>query len=186
MRLVEFLILILEAHAESLLRLAAFFGEDALFEILEDYGDRYTELTHGKPEARAQALIHGLIQEKKLTPPLARETSFAYQAIEGAVQNLQLPPPLEFHLWAYPFYRSFIESELDLDSKIAAATPFQAADTGSEMVEEAVSQAESWIQGLPLPPQVSKPAERAGFVPWLRFRTTALRRIGKRPIGPVY
>ena len=182
MRLVEFLMLLLEAHGESLLRLAAFFGEDELFEILENYGDRYSELTEGVPEKKARALI----QKLELLPPIRSEAGLAYQALEGTVQNLNLPPPLEFHLWAYPFYRAFVESELDLDSRIAASGPFHAADTGTILVEEAVAQAEAWIHHMPLPPQVSKPAERAAYVPWLRFRTNALKRIGKRPIGPVY
>ena len=45
MRLVEFLIFLLEAHAHTLHRLAALFGEEMLLHMLEESGDKIAELT---------------------------------------------------------------------------------------------------------------------------------------------
>jgi hypothetical protein len=108
--------------------------------------------------------------------------SSPYAEIEGAVREFKLPSPLEFHLWAYPHYRAFIESELDLDSRIPGA----GHDVGLALVDEAVMKAEEWIRSLPIADEFRKQAESAAHVPWLRFRTQALKRIGKRPMGPVY
>ncbi|MGZ3688923.1 MAG: hypothetical protein ACXVBW_11515, partial [Bdellovibrionota bacterium] len=106
----------------------------------------------------------------------------AYAQLESAVHEFKLPAVLEFHLWAYPHYRAFIESPLDLNSRILGP----GNDAGLALVDEAVAQAEAWVKKLPLPPEASAHASRAAHVPWLRFRTTVLKRIGKRPMGPVY
>lgn len=171
MRLAEFLVSILQAHAQTLQRLAALFGEEELIEIIENAGDLFpSEL---KPE-----------WVESLDPPAsgAPSASSAYSELEGSVQELNLSPILEFYLWAYPTYRSFIESELDLNARIrGSGTPI-----GVDMVDTAVEQAEHWIRHLRLPAAQSQLATRAAHVPWLRFRTEVLKRIGRRPLGPVY
>jgi hypothetical protein len=175
MRLVDFLILLLETHAETLRRLAAFFGEEEFFEILEASGDE--EDAEKKDNSDNQKILE-LVLEK----PLPGASESVYQELEGAVQEFNLPAILEFHLWAYPHYRAFIESPLDLNSRI----PGPGGNTGTALVEEAVEQAKNWIKRLHIPSHLGVQAERAAFVPWLRFRTTALKRIGRRPLGPVY
>ncbi|MCM2277554.1 MAG: hypothetical protein NDJ89_05710 [Oligoflexia bacterium] len=172
MRIVEFLCQLLEAHAETLRRLAALLGEERLLEVLEEAGEREAE----RP-ASAPIELHA---EKLLAPQSSGGS--AYQELEGAVREFGLPAVLEFHLWAYPHYRAFIESPIDLDSRI----PGPGGDTGTVLVEEAVAQAAAWVRKLPLPSQLGLQAERAAHVPWLRFRTQTLRRIGRRPLGPVY
>lgn len=175
MRLVDFLICLLEAHADTLKRLAAFFGEERLLEILESAGENEDEATKRDP-----IVIH--LNERELERPAFGGSTSVYQELEGAVRDFDLPEFLEFHLWAYPHYRAFIESPLELDSRI----PGPGGDTGTALVEEAVAQARAWIKTLPLPPQIGLQAESAAHVPWLRFRTNVLKRIGKRPMGPVY
>jgi hypothetical protein len=175
MRLVDFLVLLLETQAETLRRLAAFFGEEEFFEILEASGDE-EEPTPSDRAGKPQIL------DLQLEKPLQGSSENVYQALEGAVQELNLPAILEFHLWAYPHYRAFIESPLDLNSRI----PGPGGNTGTVLVEEAVEQAQAWIRKLHIPSHLGPQAERAAFVPWLRFRATALKRIGRRPLGPVY
>ncbi|MCM2321702.1 MAG: hypothetical protein NDJ90_00390 [Oligoflexia bacterium] len=174
MRIVDFLCQLLEAHAETLRRLAALLGEEALLELLENAGD--TE--QAVPE-RGDAFIERTAS-RLLAPQ--RSGGSAYQQLEGAVHEFGLPAVLEFHLWAYPHYRAFIESPIDLESRI----PGPGGDTGTALVEEAVAQAQAWVRHLPLPSQLGLQAERAAHVPWLRFRTNVLKRIGRRPMGPVY
>ncbi len=176
MRLVEFLILLLEAHAQTLQRLAAVFGEDELIEILENAaeGANYTA-----PSSQKILQFHPDWMEQARA---GEDTSLAYTELEGAVREMGLAPMLEFHLWAYPHYRAFIEGPINLNSRIRGG----GSNAGVALVEEALSQANAWIRALPLPPAASAQAERAAEVAWLRFRANALRKIGRRPMGPVY
>lgn len=170
MRLVEFLIHLLEAHAETLKRLAALLGEERLLELLDEAGE------HGHEAEEKIVALHS-----ELEPPKSGSGGSAYQELEGAVRELHLPAVLEFYVWAYPHYRAFIESPLDLNSRI----PGTGGETGSMLVEEAVTQNQAWVRKLPIPPQISEQVERTAYVPWLRFRTTVLKKIGKRPMGTV-
>lgn len=178
MRLVDFLIALLEAHAETLKRLAALFGEERLLEILEASGD--DDL--GTDPTKRRGPVVTRLQPKDLESAPGASGSSTYQELEGAVHDFGLPAVLEFHLWAYPHYRAFIESPLELSSRI----PGPGGETGTALVEEAVAQAQAWVRSLHIPPQIGIQAERAAHVPWLRFRTNVLKRIGKRPLGPVY
>lgn len=169
MRLVEYLIQLLEAHAQTLQRLAAFFGEERLIELLE-------EEPHPEPRVPTRisaSWFDGILPGRSSSP---------YTELEGAVREFNLPAVLEFHLWAYPPYRDFIESPLDLNSRIQGP----GGEAAGVMVEEAVAQARAWMRRLPIRPEVASQAEQAAYIPWLRFRTQVLKQIGKRPLGPVY
>jgi hypothetical protein len=172
MRLVEFLILILEAHGQTLTRLAAILGEDVLLEMLESAGEG-DEATGKIPSTE--------LELPELDPPQGG-SGVPYAELEGSVREMKLPAVLEFHLWAYPHYRAFIESSLNLNARIRGS----GSDQGIQLVDAAIAEAREWVRKLPLPPQISQQAERAAEIPWLRFRTLALKRIGKRPLGPVY
>lgn len=177
--LAEFLIYLLQAHGETLKRLAALLGEDNLVSVLELAGERDAtrDGTTGVPAS--PSFNFGLFEDSAGTLPSCDP---AYRELEGAVHDLQLPAPLEFHLWAYPSYRALIESPLELTTRI----PGPGGDAGIELVDVAIAQAQAWVEQLGLPEPFSSQARRAAHVPWLRFRTQALKRIGKRPIGPVY
>lgn len=172
MRLVEFLISLMTAHAQTLQRLAALFGEEEMLEMLETAGESEEIIETFEPKALS------LLREA----PLGTGPSSPYAELEGAIHDLGLSEVQEFHLWAYPLYRAYIESELDLNTQIKGASP----DCGPTMVDEAIAQAEAWVRKLPIPPSLAQQAERAAQVPWLRFRTDVLKRIGRRPLGPVY
>jgi hypothetical protein len=180
MRLVEFLIYLLEAQAETLKRLAAFFGEDRLLEMLESADE----------EKPLPALDRKLIPFESLSnhSSHAGTSRSPYVELEGAVREFGLPAVLEFHLWAYPYYRAFIESDLDLNSMLATEHGFgglAGVDSSAHLIAEAVAQAADWVKQLPIPPSVSVQAEAAAQLPWVRFRTQVLKRIGRRPMGAV-
>jgi hypothetical protein len=168
-RLVEFLIQLLEAQAHTLHRLAALFSEEMLLHMLEESGDTMND------RIRPLSLKSG-----DLLPPNGGEFS-AYAALEGAVHDFKLPAVLEFHLWAYPTYRRLIEGDFDLNARI----PGPGGEVGTLLVEETVERAEEWVKGLPIASEFALQAQQAAHVPWLRFRTQVLKRIGKRPMGPV-
>jgi hypothetical protein len=171
-RLVDFLIFLLEAHAHALHRLAMLFGDEILVQMLEESGDAMA-LKMAPPKFKLE-WFEGAAPDAGYSSP--------YSELEAAVSGFKLPAPLEFHLWAYPFYRMMVESGLELDQRI----PGPGGDVGVELVDEAVDQAEAWIRALPIAPEFALQAQRAAHMPWLRFRTQALKRIGKRPLGPVY
>lgn len=171
MRLVDLLILLLEAHAQTLHRLAALLGEEILVQMLEESSDAIAARM-AAPKFRADWF--------EIAQGSDRDSPYA--ELEGAVAEHKLPATLEPYLWAYPHYRTFIESGLELDCRI----PGPGGDTGILLVDEAVDQAEAWLGLLPIPPELALQAQRAAHMPWLRFRTQALKRIGKRPMGPVY
>jgi hypothetical protein len=168
MRLVDFLIQLLGAQAKTLQRLAALFGEEALLEILENAG-----------EILEEKLPRPQISPQWFEPAPSKEKASPYQELEGAVKELNLSAVLEFHLWAYPFYRTLIESSIPLNSRIKN----RGSHTGEHLVELALLQSQAWVKLLPLRPSVALRAERATSVPWLRFRAEALKQIGIRPIA---
>lgn len=178
MRLVDFLIAILNAHAQALTRLAAFFGEETFIEMLEDSGET---IDQALPPSKFAKNTHadGVIW---LDSPNPSSNANAYRELEGAVREFGLPEVLNFHLWAYPHYRAFIESAFDLNSRIKTDAN---SDSAIQLVEEAVQQAQAWVRALPIPPAAAPAAERAAQMPWIRFRTETLKYLGKRPFDAV-
>ncbi|OFZ21957.1 MAG: hypothetical protein A2X94_15995 [Bdellovibrionales bacterium GWB1_55_8] len=174
-RLVDFLILLLETHAQALQRLAALFGEDILIEMIERSEEDESQPKPVPPPAGSfvRPKVRGI-----------HTASSAYSELESAVRDMKLPSVLEFYLWAYPHYRAFIESPLDLNSRIQSV-PGSEPDASTALVDEAIAQAQAWVRKLPITPEFSVQAERAVHAPWVRFRTTVLTRIGKRPVGSV-
>ena len=166
MKLIEFLIHVLGAQAQTLQRLAAFFGEDVFLQILELAGE--TQETHPIPE----------IPSTWFEKILATESTSPYTKLEGTVREFKLPSVLEFHLWAYPFYRSIIESPLNLNLKLKKA-PHEGTES---LVHEAVTQAQKWMRNLPVPDEMRPQMEQAGLIPWIKFRSQVLKEAGIRPV----
>lgn len=171
MRWVEFLIHFLTAQGQTLQRLAALFGEEDLLEMLEEVGESY----------EVKPLILDLNPERFQSAGDASGSGNPYQQLEWAVTELKLSPTLEFHLWAYPFYRYMIESGVELDARVG---PFP-DDFTHVLVNEAVKQAKDWVQRLPIAPEHSLQAEKAALVSWLRFRSEVLKRFGQSPMVPI-
>jgi hypothetical protein len=165
-RLVDFLILLLEAHSQTLQRLAALFGEEIVLEMLESAAD-----DEDAPEPEGPR-----IQKAWFTK--GRESGgSAYGELEGAVRDFKLSPVLQFHLWAYPVYRAFIESELELSARIENPQP---------AIDAVMAGAKVWLDRLPIASDALRAhAEKAAEVPWIRFRSAVLKGTGQRPIGVV-
>ena len=178
MTLLEFLIQVLEAHAETLKRLDALFGEDTLVLVLERAGEL--------EEVQAEK---GILSSPPVDPSCFEEVEPSYSfpedpylEVETAVRAMKLSERLTFHLWAYRHYREWVESPADLWWRI----PGPGGEAGLKLVDDTRARAEGWIKRLGLPEPLGTQAARAAHVPWLRFRTVVLKRIGRRPLGPAY
>ena len=194
MRLVDFLILLLTAQAQTLQRLAALFGEDILLQMLENTEEPESEGPEGKIEGEsARAKLNTVFTEAfEISGSPAKSTSRgthfqrspygnAYAELEGSIKEIPLPAVLEFHLWAYPFYRSFIESGLELESRFKNTS----VEASTRFADECIAQADFWIKKLPIAQEFSTQAEHAARIPWLKFRTQVLKQIGHRPLGAI-
>lgn len=177
MRLVDFLINLLNAHADTLKQLREILTEEGLIEILENALVNTQEIENPSLEPKPT----NLIWFTRPNSPSSFSPSTAYTELENAVRTLNLPPILEFYLWSYPHYRAFIESPLDLNSQIQGNDSHAAI----ALVNEAMDQAKSWIRKLHLHPEVSKSAEIASQAAWTRFRTRVMKRVGLRPFETI-
>ena len=178
-RFVDLLIFILQTHAETLKRLAAFFGEEEFLEILENS----QEPSEGSnPGGHSSFTLETEWFEEGTEGNSGRNGSSAYFELEDSVRELNLPAPLEFHLWAYPFYRILIESGVELDSYVAKNHPSSPLD---QLIAEATRQAQEWIRTLSIPPGVFPQAESAALNPWVRFRTRVLNKAGRKALSSI-
>ena len=164
MKLVEFLIETLHAHAQTLQRLAALVGEERLINLLENE-------TRRDPASPPIVLNSQWFVEPASTNDL--DASVAYRHLEGAVHELKLPATLEFHLWAYPYYRLMIESPIHLHSRIVDKDE-------KSLIDEAIRHAQIWFASLLIPAALQPQAQRAAEIPWIRFRATLLKKMGRR------
>jgi len=182
MKLAEFLMELLQAHGQVLLRLAALLGEEEFLELLEQ-----AEELHPREDNAEAEKVWEVKTLSRLTASPGDTAHQSFAMIQGAVHEMNLPSVLEFYIWAYPHYRAFVESGIDLSFRIPRLTATGApSESGVSLVEEAVAQAKEWFRKLPIHPSQAAAAERAAEIPWLRFRTEVLKRVGKRPLGPVY
>ena len=159
MKLHDFLIALLQTHGQTLQRLAALLGEMELFQVLEESGEALKTPPCPIP----------------LDAKSSKESPSAggvFNHLEWTVNEMKLPAMLEFHLWAYPFYRAIIENKIDFEMPI-----------DESLIESALAYAKEWSKSLPLSPEIGHLAERAALIPWLKFRTTCLKKLGHRPIA---
>ena len=182
-KLSDFLAELLQAHGQVLLRLAALLGENELLELLEQ-----AEELHPSDEisTERERKWESEIRARLVSSP-GDSAHEGLAIIQSTIHDMNLPSVLEFYVWAYPHYRAFVESGIDLSYRIPRITATGApSESGVSLVEEAVFQAKEWFMKLPIHPAQAPAAERAAEIPWLRFRTEVLKRVGKRPLGPVY
>lgn len=174
MRLVDLLILLLGAHADTLRRLSAFFGEETFVEMLEESGET---IENSLPPT----VYAGTVGAPVIWIESQASNSNVYAELEGTVSEFQISAVLHFHVWAYPHYRKFIESAIDLNARLPAG----GGEAGLALIEEACLQAEAWVSALPISAAVKPAALKAAQIPWLRFRSEALKKMGRRPLGAV-
>lgn len=114
MRLAEFLAEILTAHGQVLLRLAALIGEERLLDLLERAEELYPLADEDvETFSRWEKWLRSMLVESPGDTP-----SHAMAEIQSAVNALNLPEVLEFYVWAYPTYRSYIETGIKLSMRI--------------------------------------------------------------------
>jgi hypothetical protein len=171
-RLVDFLIGILKTHAESLNRLAALFGEDLLFDMLENAPEEFPSEALTAEWEKLFAYFAPL----PTSGPLG-DAEAAYRRLESEVSDQKMAEFLEFHVWAFPFYRTFAESALDLRA------PVQNAESAAKLIDSAVQAAKAWRQNLPIAEEFRARAESAAAHPWIRYRTELMDRFGTRRLG---
>ena len=176
-RFVDLLIFILQTHAETLKRLAAFFGEEEFLEVLENSQELPQSVSKN-----GEFILKTEWFEEGTEGNSGRNGSSAYFELEDSVRELNLPAPLEFHLWAYPFYRTLIESGVELDSVISKA---QSPSPLDQLIAGATEQAQEWVRTLSISPGVFPQAESAALNPWVRFRTRVLNKAGRKALSSV-
>jgi hypothetical protein len=109
-----------------------------------------------------------------------------YASIGHAVNAMNLPEALEFYLWSYPYYRSWIESSADLEAPIE-----DVFDRPEDEVERARAYADAWAKHLIFVDlqeserRVEDALRTFSLDRWLKFRTQALRAVGRRPLQRV-
>jgi len=170
MCLVDFLILLLQAHAEGLKDLSNLIGEEKFLNALS--------ITQHEPHFTAAPSLRLLENNTVLRNPDRRPL----QKIETAVKEMDLPKSLENYLWEYPHYRAFVESSIDLETRIES--PNQKDSIGA-LVDEATITSQAWLNKLRIPPETLEQAEGLTRVHWIKFRTDILKQIGKPVLTPI-
>ncbi len=168
---------VLTAQAQTLRRLSALLGDDTLLELLEQVED-------GDESSTSEGEDLGVdwrecFEQPRAGSPLGNHEGNAYQSLEGVVREAELTAMLEFHLWAFPPYRTLIESPMGLHARVRPG----ASATG--LMDALIRGADRWARRLPVSPGLAPRIEQAAQVPWLRFRSEVLKRLGQRPLGAV-
>lgn len=169
MRWVDFLVQVLKTQGRTLQRLSVLYGEDTLIEWMEAAGDEMAT-----PDLTFQ------IESSWLLPAQPTQSTFSpLEALEQAARETELSAVLEFYLWTYPYYRTLVESPIDLRAEIQLK---KNPEFIGHIVDEAVTQAKLWLEQLRLPVRIRDQAEKASLVLWVRFRSDALKLAGQRPM----
>jgi hypothetical protein len=166
----NYLEMLLKAQGESLARLAAFFGEEKLLEMLEDRDEERDG------EIFSKTILNKIHKSAEHFEATAQEASL-YGALQGAVSEAHLSEPLEFHLWAFAPYRRLVEGSVPLSMPIQDALP--------DLVEESLRYSTHWLNSLAIS-SIVFPQAKAGFEPvWVRFRAQMLKSSGLSPFRQV-
>lgn len=194
MRYIDLLILILEAHAQALSRMAGTLGDETLAEVLDSSAEKFED----HPETLA-TLLQPL---RELLPRLAPEEALGkdrfqsrraaslsasrkhahaeYAEIEGAVKDFHLGGLMEFHLWCFPIYRLFAESSIPLTLVFEKDAPVMA-----ELIASILQCNEEWTRQLSQSPGVANELLKITNPAWVKFRASALRLLGQRPFSRI-
>lgn len=180
-RLLDFLVAVLAAHAHTLNRLAALFSEEMLVEVLERAGEAADDRAMAARDAgTAETPDPTARLNLRWNPSTSQLAASAYQELETAISDFRVSKILEFHLWAYPYYRQWIQSPTDLAETLDLESDPSAIN---RLAEDAMLDAQAWVRALPISPDFGRRAELASQAAWVRFRTDLLRKAGLRPIA---
>lgn len=188
LRVVDYLAQLLTHQAEVLRGLEDLFGETVLMACLER--DAEPALPPSTPwlstEARQAALLGPesastlgeRLRDVAGRPP-ATDPASAYALLATTVRDLKLPEPWEFHLWAYPYYRVWIEGPWNLESVIRTDTKSTEAASLDALIQEALASGIHWVERLGLPEPYRGQAMGIAESVWLKFRTRVLTQAGR-------
>lgn len=175
----QFFRLIIETqitHAEVLRVLSRSLGEGALLNAIDkNRDDKSRDQTDFAidPKINIEELeidtfsAEGQNHNSDLTP---------FEELELAINKMDLSQDLENYLWTYPFYRYFIESTVELTANISPIN-----GQLHQLADEAMRQAELWVQSLPLPSEDRMEATQRSRSIWLKFRSRVLKSTGIKP-----
>jgi hypothetical protein len=167
----DLLALLLQTQAETLMRLGALFGEDTLLDMLENSD----EPREDSPE-RAKPLL------SQWTEPSAirgvPDSGAAYARISNAVSGRGIPEFFEFHVFAWPYYRVWVEGEIDFNRVIRV-------DAAPVIAEAALAASRAFVDRLPMPDEYRPRARAAAEVPWVKFAGDVKARAGARRLSAV-
>ncbi len=172
MRLVEYLVEVLTTQAQVLIEMRDLFGETVLLHALENRGEPPNESL--SPDANI------------FKPPLTAEAldDSPYTLLQSAVRGAHLPAALEFHLWAYPHYRAWIESQAALHWRTRPSlTPPEESE--SLLILPALQTARSWVASFGFTPEIETKIARRVEQHWIRFRSKILQKLGRASIRPL-
>lgn len=191
MRIADFLAGMLEAHTRSLAVLHEALGPAKLGGALETLlgVDQGEGLDEGANTAACTVSLQ-LVEDSPLPddPRESVDEDSPYDLLDETVAavagEVGLPEELEIFVWSYPHYRAFAESPVLLTAPVERP----GTDSALALAEEAMAQAGAWNDRLfALLAEAGESVERleslrqAAHAPWLRFRTTLLRRKGHKP-----
>jgi len=170
MRVVDYLILILRTHGRLLSDLSGLMGEDLLIRHL-------AQVTIPPPVLEKPRLFEIFpLRTRPATEP------FPFEQIEESVSGLNLGEGLEHYVWAYPFYRTFIENDIDLNEKL----PMDQDTTLHALCEEVLEESRQWIQALPIEnDEARSKAHDLSESVWTWFRSQLYRENGQNPLKTV-
>jgi len=169
---------------------------DYLTMTLQAHGDLLREVwTHVQRHGLNQdAILEAFEKAQEVEAPAAQpqktmergKNGRPYVSIGHAVNAMNLPEPLEFYVWSYPYYRRWIESAADLEAPIE--TVFKNPE---EEVEQARAYAAQWARHLIFielqdsERRVEDALQAFSLDRWLKFRSQALRAVGRRPLQSI-
>jgi len=170
MLLADYLILILQSYSHTLKQIAFYIGEDQLVFLLENQSapEYFFDVQGG------YLTPHPYRIKKQETTKRLPSNLYAY--LESSVHEMKLQPQLEFYIWAYPPYRTWIESESDLSFWINPSHP-----EVEKLANEPAFYNKRWIESLDCQNDVKIRIEHLTKNVWLKFRTEVLKSIGKNP-----
>lgn len=165
MKLIDFLILMLEAQAEVIRTLLRKMNEKETVELLEKY---HSDLQEPQPPAFIEALNEA--------NPLSEEEELPFPDLDQAIRKFNFSFALEDQLISFPLYRAYLENCANLNGNIQLTT----TQNGESLIEEALFHGHSYYLHLPIPRSYEREFKRDCEMAWLRFRTQTLKRMGKK------
>lgn len=174
---VDFLILMLTTQGEAMKRLSDLFSEDILAEAVERRESRIEALNEaGKTDPNATPFR---FEESWISDscPEGGAGSEHYGELEASVRAARFSERIEFYLWSYPHYRSYIESSIDLGAKLVLPKGSNAEPI--PMIEDAVERGLEWLRSLEIAEPFASQVQKHVAPVWTSFRAEALRRFGR-------